>query len=68
LQLDLPLGLKDDARRPGSKQGIQRRMADGAIDVIRDRFGWGSVGYGSSALGAQRSVPDAFRALAERDL
>jgi DNA polymerase-4 len=36
--------------------------------MIRDRFGWEAVGYASVALGQPRSVPDAFRALAEKDL
>ena len=43
-------------------------LADRAIDAIRDRFGWGSVGYASVALAARRSVPDAFRELGERPL
>ena len=68
LQLELPLGLEDDGRRPGAKQGGTRLVADGAVDRIRSRFGQEAVGYGSLALGVSRSVPDAFRELAERDL
>jgi DNA polymerase-4 len=68
LQLELPLGLEDEARRPGSKRGMARWMADRAVDMIRDRFGWEAIGYGSVALGLSRSVPDAFRELAEKDL
>jgi DNA polymerase-4 len=68
IQLDLPLGLKDEAQRPGSKRGSARHAADRAVDRIRERFGWEAVGYGSVALGFARSVPDDFRALAEREL
>jgi hypothetical protein len=43
---------------------------DGAVVgfMIRDRFGWDAVGYGSVVLGPSRSVPDEFRELAEKDL
>jgi DNA polymerase-4 len=68
LQLELPLGLEDEARRPGSKRGIARWEVDHAVDTIRGRFGSAAVGYGSVALAASRSVPDAFRELAEREL
>jgi DNA polymerase-4 len=68
LQLELALGLQDEGRRPSTRRGVAREAADRAIDKIRDRFGWYAVGYGSVALGAHRSVPDAFRELAERDL
>jgi hypothetical protein len=68
VQLELPFGLEDEARRPGSKTGMAHWMADRAVDMIRDRFGWEAVGYGSVALGLSRSVPDEFRELAERDL
>ena len=68
LQLELPLGLGDEGRRPGSKKGIARWAADRAVDKIRERFGWEAVGYGSVALGLPRSVPDEFRTLAEKEL
>ena len=68
LQLELSLGLEDEKRRPGAKGGIARWTADRAVDVIRDRFGWDAVGYGSVVLGLSRSVPDEFRELAEKEL
>ena len=67
LQLELPLGLGDEARRPGTKQGVARSRADRAIDAIRKRFGREAVDYGSTSR-AGRSVPDEFRRLAEREL
>jgi DNA polymerase-4 len=68
VQLELPLGLDDEGRRPGSKKGAARWVADRSIDAIRDRFGWDAVGYGAAGLGIPRSVPDEFRQLAEKDL
>jgi DNA polymerase-4 len=67
VELELPLGLHDERRRPGTRIGIARSSADRAVDKIRDRFGWEAIGYGS-VLRISRSVPDAFRELAEKEL
>ncbi len=68
IQMDLPLGLADENQRPGTRRGSARFMADRAMDKIRGRFGWEAVGYASVQLNGTRSVPDAFRELAEREL
>jgi DNA polymerase-4 len=67
VQLELPLGLGDEGRHPGTKIGLARSRADQAIDAIRRRFGTRAVDYGS-AVRDERSVPDEFRRLAEREL
>jgi DNA polymerase IV len=68
VQLELPLALEDESRRPGSRRGMARLAADRAVDAIRERFGWEAVGYASVALGSHSSVPDEFRVLAEAEL
>jgi DNA polymerase-4 len=67
VQLELPLGLADEGRRPGTKKGVARSRADQAVDAIRKRFGQHAVNYASASQDV-RSVPDEFRHLAEREL
>jgi DNA polymerase-4 len=67
VQLELPLALADEGRRPGTKQGLARSRADRAVDAIRKRFGAQAVDYGAASRDG-RSVPDEFRRLAEREL
>src|SRR4029079_19530588 len=67
VQLELPLGLSDEGRRPGTKKGVARSRADRAVDAIRKRFGGNAVDYGAG-LQSEHSVPDEFRRLAEREL
>lgn len=68
LQLQLPLGLDGDERLPGTRKGAARWLADRAMDAVRERFGRDAIGYGSASIGAPRSVPTAFRELAEKAL
>lgn len=68
LQLELSLNLPNEARRPGTRRGASRWVADKAMDKVRTRFGWEAIGYGSVVLEGTRSVPDGFRELAEKEL
>jgi len=68
LQLELPFELDGEERRPGTAKGAARWVLDRSVDRVREKYGRELVGYGSVALGQQRSVPDAFRELAEKDL
>jgi DNA polymerase-4 len=66
LQLELPLGLEGEERRPGTPRGAARWVLDRSVDAVRDRFGRAAIGYASVALSSEGTVPDAFRELAER--
>jgi DNA polymerase IV len=68
VQLDLPLGLPDERRRPGARMGIARWSADRAMDAIRERFGRESIVYASTIIDRRQSVPEEFRGLAEKTL
>jgi DNA polymerase-4 len=68
LQLEFSLQQADEKRRPGTRAGLTRWQADRAMDSVRDRFGWEAIGYGCVMLETTRSVPDAFRELAEKKL
>jgi DNA polymerase-4 len=67
LQLELPLGLDDEAVRPGTSAGAARWSVDRSMDRVRERFGRSAVGYANVALSDRARVPDEFRELAERD-
>jgi hypothetical protein len=54
VELELPLGLGDEGRRPGTKRGMTRWAVDHAVDNIRGRFGWHAIGCGSIAEHALR--------------
>jgi DNA polymerase-4 len=66
LQLELPLGFPADPRRPGTPAGAARLGVDRSVDAIRARFGAEAIGYADVALSAPGRVPEAFRALAQR--
>ena len=68
LELDVSTSRADEAVRPGSRVGAARWAVDQSIDAVRRRFGHGAVGYMSTVLSEQRSVPDEFRELAEHKL
>ena len=56
-----------EAAKVKVEAAVKTELLDQAIDAIRRRFGGGAVDYGS-ARRADRSVPDEFRRLAEKDL
>jgi DNA polymerase-4 len=65
-QLELPLGLAADPRRPGTPSGAARWQVDRSVDAIRARFGRRAIGYAAVALSPEARVPEGFRELAER--
>jgi DNA polymerase-4 len=56
---DLEFRLQDKARRPGTKKATASWAANCAVDKIRDRFGWDTIGYGSVMPGISCSIPAA---------
>jgi DNA polymerase IV len=67
LQLELPFGLDDDKRRPGTPSGSARWRVDRSVDRARRRFGRGAVGYAGVVFSGAGRVPEEFRELAEHD-
>ncbi|MDF1596795.1 MAG: DNA polymerase IV [Acidimicrobiia bacterium] len=67
LQLELPIEIGEDNRRPGTATGAARWVLDRSVDEARQRFGRASVGYASVVLSETGAVPDEFRELAEKD-
>ncbi len=67
LQLELPVGLDADRRRPGTPAGAARWRVDRSVDDVRRRFGRAAVGYAGVLLSQVGHVPEEFRELAERD-
>jgi DNA polymerase IV len=65
LQLELPLELVDDPRRPGSTVGSARCGVDRSVDAIREKFGRQAIGYANVVLSGAIRVPEEFRELAE---
>jgi DNA polymerase-4 len=68
VQLEFPLGLAGDRRRPGTKAGGARRQADRSMDAIRARFGRDAIGYATVVFSHAGGVPEAFRELSEHRL
>ncbi len=67
VQLELPLGLADQRRRPGGPLGSARAALDAAVDMARARFGRECVGYARVVFSRTSRVPDAFRELAQSE-
>jgi DNA polymerase-4 len=67
LQLELPLGIGDERRRPGTPAGSARWALDRATDAVRAKFGRGAVGHAAVVFRDDGGVPDEFRELAEAD-
>jgi DNA polymerase-4 len=66
LQLELPLPLLVEGRRPGRQLGAARWGVDRSVDAIRAKFGRDAVGYATVVLSGASRVPEEFRELAER--
>jgi DNA polymerase-4 len=66
LQLELPLPLLADGRRPGRQLGAARWGVDRSVDAIRAKFGRDAVGYATVVFSGASRVPEEFRELAER--
>jgi DNA polymerase-4 len=66
VQLELPLELEDEKRRPGTKKGMARWTADRAVDMIRDRFGWTRSATDQSCWDLPAPFPMSFANLPKR--
>ena len=67
LQLELPLGIGDERRRPGTPAGSARWALDRATDPCGAKFGRGAVGHAAVVFRDDGGVPDEFRELAEAE-
>jgi DNA polymerase-4 len=68
LQLELPLEMGGEHRRPGTAAGAARWGIDRSMDTVRARFGRDAVGYAAAMMDHAGRVPEGLRELAERDV